>query len=50
LKITTDNDIELNTWIYLSNAVKDKKTVLIMAYPDAGNIKTAINIFYYLKP
>lgn len=38
LKITTKDNYVLNTWIYKAKAQNDKDTVLILAYPDAGNM------------
>lgn len=38
LSIKTKDHLELNTWIYEANKERDKDTVLILAYPDAGNM------------
>lgn len=38
LKIPTKDNYVLNTWIYKANEENDKDTVLILAYPDAGNM------------
>ncbi|GAB3222798.1 alpha/beta hydrolase [Algoriphagus aestuariicola] len=38
LKIPTKDNYVLNTWIYKANEKNDKDTVLILAYPDAGNM------------
>lgn len=38
LIITTENGINLNTWIYEADKSKTKNTVLVLAYPDAGNM------------
>lgn len=38
LRIKTEDNLELNTWIYSPNLETDKNTVLILAYPDAGNM------------
>ncbi len=38
LKITTEDKIKLNTWIYEADKTKNKNTVIVLAYPDAGNM------------
>lgn len=38
LKIKTEDGYSLNSWIYQANKKNDKDTVLILAYPDAGNM------------
>src|SRR5690606_29062186 len=38
LKITTEDNYKLNTWIYEANTDNKKDTVIILAYPDAGNM------------
>lgn len=38
LKITTKDNYKLNTWIYEANNENKKDTVIILAYPDAGNM------------
>ncbi|WP_339864841.1 alpha/beta fold hydrolase [uncultured Algoriphagus sp.] len=38
LKITTKDNYRLNTWIYEANIENKKDTVIILAYPDAGNM------------
>ena len=38
LKITTKDKYKLNTWIYEANNENKKDTVIILAYPDAGNM------------
>jgi len=38
LKITTEDNYKLNTWIYEANNGNKKDTVIILAYPDAGNM------------
>lgn len=38
LKITTKDNYKLNTWIYEANSEDKKDTVIILAYPDAGNM------------
>lgn len=38
LKIKTSDDFMLNTWIYEANPTRSKDTVIILAYPDAGNM------------
>ena len=38
LTITTKDHFKLNSWIYKANQDNDKDTVLILAYPDAGNM------------
>ncbi|MBD8488142.1 alpha/beta fold hydrolase [Echinicola sp. CAU 1574] len=38
LKITTEDGYSLNSWIYEAKAENNKDTVLILAYPDAGNM------------
>ncbi|MGL1889529.1 MAG: lysophospholipase [Reichenbachiella sp.] len=38
LVIKTEDNLDLNTWIYSPNPETDKKTVLVLAYPDAGNM------------
>ena len=38
LKISTPDGYALNTWIYSPNLEKDNKTVLVLAYGDAGNM------------
>lgn len=38
LIITTRDGYELNTWIYAPNSETEKDQVLILAYPDAGNM------------
>jgi len=38
LSITTEDGYDLNTWIYAPNPDKEKDEVLILAYPDAGNM------------
>jgi len=38
LKITTGDGYKLNSWIYEANPKKNKDTVLVLAYPDAGNM------------
>lgn len=38
LKITTKDNYKLNTWIYEANNENNKDTVIILAYPDAGNM------------
>ncbi|GAB4250379.1 MAG: alpha/beta hydrolase [Ekhidna sp.] len=38
LTITTEDNFKLNTWLYSPNSENDKNTVLILAYPDAGNM------------
>ncbi len=36
--IATEDGAEINTWTYAANPSTDKDTVLILAYPDAGNM------------
>ncbi len=38
LKITTEDGFHLNTWIYAPNPDRLKDEVMILAYPDAGNM------------
>ncbi|WP_186754241.1 alpha/beta hydrolase [Echinicola salinicaeni] len=38
LKITTEDGYELNSWIYEAKPENNKDTVLVLAYPDAGNM------------
>lgn len=38
LKIKTKDNYKLNTWIYEANSENKKDTVIILAYPDAGNM------------
>lgn len=38
LTITTEDNFKLNSWLYSPNSENDKNTVLILAYPDAGNM------------
>jgi len=38
LIVTTGDGYDLNTWIYAPNPDKEKGKVLILAYPDAGNM------------
>ncbi|WKV10986.1 alpha/beta hydrolase [Marivirga harenae] len=38
LKVTTEDGYDLNTWIYAPNPDNEKGEVLILAYPDAGNM------------
>lgn len=38
LRIRTEDNFELNTWIYAPNPETDKTAVIILAYPDAGNM------------
>lgn len=38
LKIITKDDFTLNSWIYEADKDNNKDTVLILAYPDAGNM------------
>ncbi|MBN3582664.1 alpha/beta fold hydrolase [Algoriphagus aestuarii] len=38
LTITTKDNFKLNSWIYQANRENDKDTVLVLAYPDAGNM------------
>ncbi|MBN3581046.1 alpha/beta fold hydrolase [Algoriphagus aestuarii] len=38
LEIQTNDGFLLNTWIYAANPERNKDTVLILAYPDAGNM------------
>lgn len=38
LDILTRDGFRLNTWIYEAKPEKDRDTVLILAYPDAGNM------------
>lgn len=38
LIITTKDHFKLNSWVYKANQENDKDTVLILAYPDAGNM------------
>lgn len=38
LKIKTEDGYSLNSWIYEPKKENDKDTVLILAYPDAGNM------------
>lgn len=38
LDIHTQDGFRLNTWIYEAKPEKDRDTVLILAYPDAGNM------------
>lgn len=38
LTILTKDHFELNSWVYKANQDNDKDTVLILAYPDAGNM------------
>lgn len=38
LYIHTNDGFRLNTWIYEAKPEKDRDTVLILAYPDAGNM------------
>lgn len=38
LTIRTTDQFELNTWIYAANPENDRNTVLVLAYPDAGNM------------
>ncbi|WMN10661.1 alpha/beta fold hydrolase [Marivirga salinae] len=38
LIITTEDGYDLNTWIYAANPENQKDEVLILAYPDAGNM------------
>lgn len=38
LEIHTADGFRLNTWIYEAKPEKDRDTVLILAYPDAGNM------------
>ncbi len=38
LKVETSDGFKLNTWIYSPSPENNKNTVLILAYPDAGNM------------
>lgn len=38
LTVTTEDGYDLKTWIYVSNPDNEKDEVLILAYPDAGNM------------
>ncbi|MGJ3235984.1 alpha/beta hydrolase [Marivirga sp.] len=38
LTVTTEDGYGLNTWIYAPNTDSEKDEVLILAYPDAGNM------------
>ncbi|SMG07543.1 hypothetical protein SAMN05661096_00048 [Marivirga sericea] len=38
LLVTTADGFDLNTWIYATNPDKEQDKVLIIAYPDAGNM------------
>ncbi|WP_200974462.1 S9 family peptidase [Echinicola sp. 20G] len=38
LKITTEDGYKLNSWIYEARPENDKGVVLVLAYPDAGNM------------
>ncbi len=38
LTVTTEDGFDLNTWIYAPNPENEKDEVLILAYPDAGNM------------
>lgn len=38
LTVTTEDGYNLNTWIYAPNPDNEKDEVLILAYPDAGNM------------
>ncbi len=38
LTVTTEDGYDLNTWIYAPNPDNEKDEVLILAYPDAGNM------------
>ncbi|MDO6436089.1 alpha/beta fold hydrolase [Cyclobacterium sp. 1_MG-2023] len=38
LSITTKDHFQLNTWIYEANKENNKDTVIVLAYPDAGNM------------
>ncbi|MGX7835578.1 hypothetical protein ACWKSR_10550, partial [Campylobacter fetus subsp. venerealis] len=38
LLIKTTDGYQLNSWVYEANKENDKDTVLILAYPDAGNM------------
>lgn len=38
LTITTEDNFQLNSWLYNPKPENDKNTVLILAYPDAGNM------------
>ena len=37
-KITTEDGFKLNSWIYEAKPERHKDTVIILAYPDAGNM------------
>ncbi|MEQ8478049.1 alpha/beta fold hydrolase [Fulvivirga sp.] len=36
--VVTEDGAQINTWTYAANPKTDKDTVLILAYPDAGNM------------
>jgi len=38
LTVTTEDGYDLNTWIYTPNPDNEKDEVLVLAYPDAGNM------------
>lgn len=38
LRVNTPDGFELNTWVYQANRERDKNHVLVLAYPDAGNM------------
>src|SRR5690554_2395915 len=38
LKIKTSDEVMLNAWIYEANPTRSNDTVIILAYPDAGNM------------
>src|SRR5690606_33265421 len=37
-KIMTEDGFKLNSWIYEAKPERNKDTVIILAYPDAGNM------------
>jgi predicted alpha/beta-fold hydrolase len=48
LRIKTVDDFQLNSWIYEAAHENDKDTVIILAYPDAGNMSYFVFHSYIL--
>lgn len=38
LVVQTNDGFDINTWIYAANPEKDNGKLLLLAYPDAGNM------------
>lgn len=46
--ISTKDHFKLNTWVYFPDSLLDKKTVLVLAYPDAGNMSYYVHFAWMM--